>query len=335
MSTDMNKVITLAKRPVGEPSLSNFNFEKEEKPSPADGEILLKALYVSVDPYMRGRMNDADSYIPPFKLDQPIEGGVVAEVVESRNGDFEEGDVVVGHMGWKQLQTTAGEGLRKVDADAVPLSAYLGILGMTGLTAYLGLSEIGKPKEGETLVVSGAAGAVGSVVGQIGKIKGCRVVGIAGSDEKVEMLKNKFGFDAGINYKTTDDMAAAVAETCPDGVDVYFDNVAGEISDGVHQNMNRFGRIVNCGAIAHYNDTSMPVGPRVEPMLIKKSMLMQGFIIGNYEDKFPEAVQQLAQWLKDGHLKFSETIVEGFDNIPQAFLDLFEGANKGKMVVKV
>lgn len=331
----MNKVITLAKRPVGEPSLSNFNFESEEKPSPGNGEILLKASYVSVDPYMRGRMNDAESYIPPFELGQPINGGMVAEVVESKNDQFSEGDFVLGHLSWKQFQVSKGEGLRKVDADAAPLSAYLGILGMTGLTAYLGLSEIGKPKEGETMVVSGAAGAVGSVVGQIAKIKGCRVVGIAGSDEKVELLKSKFGFDAGINYKTTEDMASAVAEECADGVDVYFDNVAGEISDAVHQNINRFGRIVNCGAIAHYNETSMPTGPRVEPMLIKKSVLMQGFIVGNYEDKFPEAVQQMAQWLQEGKLKFSETVVEGFDQIPQAFLDLFEGANKGKMVVKV
>jgi len=332
----MNKVITLANRPVGEPSLSDFHVETEEMPSPADRELLLKSIYVSVDPYMRGRMNDAESYIPPFELDRPIEGGIVAEVIESKNPNFDEGDFVVGRLDWKQYQVVAnGEDLRKVDADAAPLSAYLGILGMTGLTAYLGLSEIGKPKEGETLVVSGAAGAVGSVVGQIGKIKGCRVVGIAGSDEKVGLLQSKFGFDAGINYKTTDDMASAVAEKCPGGVDVYFDNVAGEISDGVHRNMNRFGRIVNCGAIALYNATSVPTGPRVEPMLIKKSLLMQGFIVGNYEHQFSEAVNQLARWLNEGKLEFSETVVKGFENIPQAFLDLFEGANKGKMVVKV
>jgi len=331
----MNKVITLASRPVGEPSLSDFNFVTEKMPSPVDGEILLKARYISVDPYMRGRMSDAESYVPPFELEKPIEGGMVAEVMESKNSDFSEGDFVVGRLDWKEYQVSDGEDMRKVDVDAAPLSAYLGILGMTGLTAYFGLSEIGKPEEGETLVVSGAAGAVGSVVGQIGKIKGCRVAGIAGSDEKVKMLKSKFGFDAGINYKTTDDMAAAVAEKCPNGVDVYFDNVAGEISDGVHRNMNRFGRIVNCGAIAHYNATSVPTGPRVEPMLIKKSLRMQGFIVGNYEDKFPEGVKQLVEWLNEGKLEFEETIVEGFDNIPKAFLDLFEGANKGKMVVKV
>ncbi|MDA3874405.1 MAG: NADP-dependent oxidoreductase [Kiritimatiellae bacterium] len=331
----MNKIITLAKRPVGKPSLSDFAFKTEEMPTPGAGEILLEAKVVSVDPYMRGRMSDAESYVPPFQIDHPIEGAVVAKVIESNHEGFKQGDFIMGRLDWKEYQVSKGEGLRKVDGDAAPLSAYLGILGMTGLTAYHGLSEIGNPKAGETLVVSGAAGAVGSVVGQIGKIKGCRVVGIAGSDEKVEMLKSKFGFDAGINYKTTEGIAAAVAEKCPDGVDVYFDNVAGEISDGVHLNMNRFGRIVNCGAISHYNDTSVPTGPRVEMMLIKKSMLMQGFIVSNYEDKFPDAVKQLSQWLNEGKLDFSETVVEGFDNIPKAFLNLFEGANKGKMVVKV
>ena len=331
----MNKVITLAKRPTGKPSESNFNFEEQEKPSPAEGELLLEAKFVSVDPYMRGRMDDTESYVPPFELNKPIEGGIVARVVESKHGDYQKGDYVSGRLKWKEFQTSDGEDLMKVDEDAAPLSAYLGVLGMTGLTAYMGLSQIGKPEEGETLVVSGAAGAVGSVVGQIGKIKGCRVVGIAGSDEKVEMLQSKFGFDAGINYKTTDNIATAVAEECPDGVDVYFDNVAGEISDGVHQNMNRFGRIINCGAIAHYNATSMPTGPRVEPMLIQKSIKMQGFIVGNYQDKFPEGVKQLAQWLNEGKLEYTETTVEGFENIPQAFLDLFEGKNKGKMIVKV
>ena len=331
----MNKVITLAKRPTGKPSESNFNFEEQEKPSPVEGELLLEAKFVSVDPYMRGRMDDTESYVPPFELNKPIEGGIVARVVESKHGDYQKGDYVSGRLKWKEFQTSDGEDLMKVDEDAAPLSAYLGVLGMTGLTAYMGLSQIGKPEEGETLVVSGAAGAVGSVVGQIGKIKGCRVVGIAGSDEKVEMLQSKFGFDAGINYKTTDNIATAVAEECPDGVDVYFDNVAGEISDGVHQNMNRFGRIINCGAIAHYNATSMPTGPRVEPMLIQKSIKMQGFIVGNYQDKFPEGVKQLAQWLNEGKLEYTETTVEGFENIPQAFLDLFEGKNKGKMIVKV
>jgi len=331
----MNKSITLAKRPEGAPSLADFSFETEAMPSPVKGEVLLETAYVSVDPYMRGRMRDEESYIPPFQVGHPIEGAVVAKVTESKHADFKPGDFVMGRLGWKQYQLSTGEGLLNVDSDVAPLSAYLGVMGMTGLTAFCGLSEIGKPQEGEALVVSGAAGAVGSVVGQIGKIKGCRVVGIAGSDEKVEMLKSDFGFDAGINYKTTDDIGAEIAEACPDGVDVYFDNVAGEVSDGVHRNMNRFGRIVNCGAIAHYNDTSEPTGPRVELLLIQKSLSMQGFIVSNYENKFPAAIQQLSQWLHEGKLEFSETVVEGFENIPQAFLDLFTGKNIGKMVVKV
>ncbi|MDF3129001.1 NADP-dependent oxidoreductase [Kiritimatiellaeota bacterium B1221] len=331
----MNKTITLAKRPIGEPSASDFAFETEATPTIKDGEILLETVYVSVDPYMRGRMSNAKSYIPPFEVGKPIEGGVVAKVTASKHPDFQSGDHVSGMLAWKQIQTSTGRGLNKVDPEAAPLSAYLGLLGMTGLTAYCGLTEIGTPQAGETLVVSGAAGAVGSVVGQIGKILGCHVVGVAGSDEKVEMLTSKFGFDAGINYKTAEDMAAAIDKTCPDGVDVYFDNVAGKVSDGVYLHMNRLGRIINCGAIAHYNETSIPMAPRVEMMLIKNSLRMQGFIVNDFTDKFPAAIQQLAQWLSEGKLALAETVVEGFDNIPQAFLDLFAGANRGKMVAKV
>lgn len=331
----MNKTILLNKRPNGKPQESDFKFTTEAKPEVDSGEVLLKTKYVSVDPYMRGRMSDAESYVPPFQLNKPVESGIIAEVIESKNDSFSKGDFVSGMLDWKEYQTNDGKNLLKVDGDKAPLSAYLGVLGMTGLTAYHGLTEIGKPKEGETIVVSGAAGAVGSIVGQIGKNLGCRVIGIAGTDEKVDMLKSKFGFDATINYKTTEDMTKAIAEAAPNGVDVYFDNVGGTISDGVHANINRFGRIVVCGAISLYNSTSMPTGPRVEPFLIKKSVLMQGFIVSNFADKFPEGMDKLSQWLKAGKLDFSETIVEGFDNIPNAFIDLFEGKNKGKMIVKI
>lgn len=331
----MNKTILLNKRPNGKPQESDFKFTTEAKPEVNSGEVLLKTKYVSVDPYMRGRMSDAESYVPPFQLNKPVESGIIAEVIESKNDSFSKGDFVSGMLDWKEYQTNDGKNLLKVDGDKAPLSAYLGVLGMTGLTAYHGLTEIGKPKEGETIVVSGAAGAVGSIVGQIGKNLGCRVIGIAGTDEKGEMLKSKFGFDATINYKTTEDMTKAIAEAAPNGVDVYFDNVGGTISDGVHANINRFGRIVVCGAISLYNSTSMPTGPRVEPFLIKKSVLMQGFIVSNFADKFPEGMDKLSQWLKAGKLDFSETIVEGFDNIPNAFIDLFEGKNKGKMIVKI
>jgi NADPH-dependent curcumin reductase CurA len=225
--------------------------------------------------------------------------------------------------------------LEKVDAEAAPLSAYLGILGMPGLTAYLGLMEIGQPKAGETLVVSGAAGAVGSVVGQIGKILGSRVVGIAGSDEKTEMLKIEFGFDAAINYKTTPNMRKAISDACPNGVDIYFDNVGGEISDGVMMNINKFARIIICGAISQYNETRLQLGPRLQSILLINSALMKGFIINDFAAKFQEAIPQLTKWLQEGKLINKETIVEGFENIPEAFIGLFEGTNTGKMIVKI
>lgn len=331
----MNKVITLNRRPVGKPQVSDFTTLKEGMPNITDGEVLLKTKFVSVDPYLRGRMSDAKSYIPPFELNKPISSGVIAEVVESKNDSFKKGSFVSGLLDWKEYQVSTGEELIIVEDMGLPLSAYLGVLGMTGLTAYFGLTEIGAPKKGETIVVSGAAGAVGSTVGQIGKILGCRVIGIAGTDEKVAMLKSKFGFDEGINYNTTKNMYKEIATLCPDGVDVYFENVGGEISDSVHANINRFGRVVVCGAISLYNETTIPTGPRVEPFLIKQSALMQGFIVSNYTDKFPEGIKQLATWLKEGKLTYTETVVEGFDAIPQAFIDLFDGKNKGKMVVKV
>lgn len=331
----MNSEIILKSRPKGKPTLDTFEFKDIDKPEPKNGEVLLKTLYVSVDPYLRGRMRDEESYIPSFKVGEPISSGIIAEVTESKNDNFKKGDFVSGMLSWKKWQTHSGKGLQKVDKDKAKLSAYLGILGMTGMTAYLGLENIGNPKEGETLLVSGASGAVGSTVGQIGKIKGCRVVGIAGTDEKIGIIQNKFGFDAGINYKTTDDMTAAIKDSCPDGVDVYYDNVGGKILDAAMKNIARNGRVVNCGAIASYNDQKVPTGPRYESILIKKSVKMQGFTIGDFEDQFQEAQEQLAQWLQEGKMDYEETIVEGFDNIPQAFLDLFEGKNKGKMVVKV
>lgn len=331
----MNRTIVLKSRPKGTPTTANFEFIENEKPSASEGEVLLKSLYVSVDPYMRGRMRDEKSYIPPFQVGEPIEGGVVAEVIETNHPDFTKGDYVQGMLQWKQFQTCTGKGIQKIDGSKAPLSAYLGVLGLTGITAYVGLLHIGSPKEGETVLVSGASGAVGSIVGQIAKIKGCFVVGIAGSDEKISLLKDKFNFDAGINYKDTEDMKQAIAGACPDGVDVYFDNVGGEILDATMAHMNRYGRVVNCGAIALYNKTERPTGPRLEPTLVKKSIKMQGFIVRDFQDQFQESISQLSDWLNEDKLTYSETIVNGFDAIPQAFIDLFDGKNKGKMVVKV
>ncbi|TXD49240.1 NADP-dependent oxidoreductase [Polaribacter sp. IC073] len=332
----MIKTIVLKNRPEGKPTVSNFQFITEDTTLTINkGEVLLEATYVSVDPYLRGRMSAAKSYIPSFELNKPIQSGVVAKVIESKNDNFKEGDFVYGMLSWKTKQVSNGEGLLKVDDSKAPLSTYLGVLGMTGLTAYLGLNQIGKPVAGETIVVSGAAGAVGSVVGQIAKILGLRVIGIAGTDEKIEMLKTKFGFDAGINYNTSKDINADIKAAAPSGVDIYFDNVGGPISDAVLFNINRFARIIVCGAISVYNNIETPKSVSVQPFLIKNSALMQGFIVSNYADKFPEAMQHLSGWLADGKLTYTETIVDGFDTIPNAFIDLFEGKNKGKMVVKI
>ena len=330
-----NKTILLAKRPVGKPGFDTFETIKKSVPEIKNGEVLLKTLFVSVDPYLRGRMKDSKSYIAPFNINEPIISGLVAKVIESKNEKFIKEDIVAGMLKWSEYQVSNGNDLNKVNAKVSPLSVYLGILGMPGLTAYLGLTKIGEPKAGETVVVSGAAGAVGLLAGQIAKIKGCRVVGIAGSNEKVNMLKSEFGFDETINYKTTKNMHEAIAKTCPNGVDVYFDNVGGQVSDGVIFNINKFARIVICGAISVYNATRIPVGPRLQGILLINSALMKGFIVNDFAEEFPIAIRQLTEWYLEGKIKNKETILEGFDNIPKAFLGLFEGINTGKMIVKL
>jgi hypothetical protein len=329
------RTINLKSRPKGMPELTDFEFTTSEIAELQEGEVLVSSKYISVDPYLRGRMSDAKSYVAPFELNKPITSLGIAEVIESKNNNFSKGDYVSGMLQWKETQVTKADELLKVDPNKAALSAYLGVLGMTGLTAYLGLTEIGKPKKGETLLVSGAAGAVGSVVGQIGKIFGLHVVGIAGTDEKVEILKSEFGFDQAINYNTAQNMNEAIAKSCPKGVDIYFDNVGGEISEAVLFNINTFSRTVNCGAISVYNTTEVPKSISVQPFLIKKSSSMQGFVISNYADKHSEGIKQLAEWLHQGKLTYIETIVDGFDKIPNAFIDLFKGKNKGKMIVKI
>ncbi|WP_324721280.1 NADP-dependent oxidoreductase [Salinimicrobium sp. HB62] len=331
----MSKTIIFKNRPAGKPSRSDFELVHEEDPGPGEGEVLLKSHYISVDPYLRGRMRNEESYIPPFKLNEPIESMVVAEVVESNNPNFQSGEFVSGMLKWKELQVSSGTGLNRVDRALAPLPAFLGVLGLTGLTAYLALDKIGKLKPGETLVVSGAAGAVGSIAAQIGKIQGCMVAGIAGSDEKVQKIEEDFGLDRGLNYNKEEDMANALRRICTDGVDVYFDNVGGEMLDAVLQNINKDARIINCGAISLYNETELPTGPRPEGILIKKTALMQGFLIRDHAKDFGRALRQLGAWLQDGSLIYEETMVEGFEKLPEAFIGLFEGRNVGKMVVKV
>ncbi|NHA07177.1 NADP-dependent oxidoreductase [Mucilaginibacter sp. HC2] len=328
-----NRTIILNSRPSGMPVASDFKLITEPMPPIGPGEIWLKTLYVSIDPYLRGKMSGTKS--PRFELDAPLSSMIIAEVVESRNKDFSKGEYVKQYLDWKEYQVSNGEGLIKISSTLAPLSTYLGVLGITGLSAYFALLEIGKPQTGETLVVSGAAGAVGSIAGQIGKLMGCRVIGVAGTDEKVELLKTKFGFDDAINYKTTPDMKVAIAKACPNGVDIYFDNVGGAISDAVIANINKYGRIPVCGSISNYNDTTEQISPSLLPLVVYKFLTIQGFLIADYASKFPEGITRLSSWLNEGKITYSETILNGFDRLPEAFIGLFEGRNEGKMIVKV
>ena len=329
-----SKQIVLASRPHGLPSAENFRVEEKDLNKISEDEVLLKSWFISVDPYMRGRMNDVKSYAASFQVDQPIAGGIVAKVIESRSKSFSEGDTVFGMLPWATYCIEKAENLRKVDTQIVPPGYYLGILGMPGLTAYFGMIDIGKPKAGETVVVSGAAGAVGIVAGQIAKMQGSYVVGISGSDEKCKLLKEQFRFDEAVNYKTVKIMKKAIAAVCPKGVDVYYDNVGGEITDTVIENLNFHSRIVLCGQISQYNNTEVQMGPRILPRLLTRSVLVQGFIVSNYSDRFGEAFAHLTQWVNEGKLKYKETIVHGFDKLPDTFLGLFSGKNQGKMLVE-
>jgi NADPH-dependent curcumin reductase CurA len=326
--------IVLASRPHGLPSSENFRFENRDLDKLKDNEVLLKSWYISVDPYMRGRMNDVKSYAPSFQIGQPIAGGVVAKVIESMSKSFIEGDTVFGMLPWATYCIEKAENLRKVDTQSFLPGYYLGILGMPGLTAYFGMMDIGKPKAGETVVVSGAAGAVGIIAGQIARMLGSYVVGIAGSDVKCKLLKKQFGFDEAVNYKTAKILKKDIAVVCPKGVDVYYDNVGGKITDAVIDNLNFHSRIVLCGQISQYNNTEAQMGPAILPKLLTRSVLLQGFIVSNYSDRFGEGFKHLTQWVNEGRLKYEETIIHGFDRLPDAFLGLFSGKNLGKMLVE-
>ena len=330
-----NKEIRLASRPVGVPTLDNFQFADTDIPKPQANEVLVRLQYISVDPYLRGRMRDSKSYIAPFEVGQVIKSAAVGEVIESASPNFQPGDIVSGgSFGWRLYDVANANTLFKVVPGVSPTTA-LGVLGGTGLTAYFGLLEIGKPKEGETVVVSGAAGAVGIVVCQIAKLKGCRVVGTAGSDEKCDYLRRELGVDAAINYKTAGNMVAALKEACPKGIDVYFDNVGGDVSDAVFPLITNGARLVICGQISMYNMDKPDIGMRPQPFILVNSAIMQGFIITNYMSRFAEGIAQLAQWFMSGKLKHAETVVEGFENTPRAFIGLFSGENLGKQIVKI
>ncbi|MFW6434789.1 MAG: NADP-dependent oxidoreductase [Halovenus sp.] len=333
--TETNRLFTLAQRPTGKPDDDTFELVEAEIPTPAAGEVLLRTLYLSVDPYMRGRMSAGESYAEPWAVGEPLRGGVVAEVVDSNSDELAPGDVVTGELQWAEYAVATPEELRQIDPDQAPISTALGVLGMTGITAYFGTREVAEPEAGDTFVVSGAAGAVGSVAGQIARIDGARVVGFAGSDEKVEFIEDELGFDVGINYKKADNYEGALAAAAPDGVDVYFDNVGGPITDAVFTQLNVHARVAVCGQISLYNATEQPVGPRKLTTLVTRRARVEGFLVSDFQPRWGEAIEHLAGWLQDGSLQYRETITEGFENAPAAFLGLFEGDNIGKQLVKV
>jgi NADPH-dependent curcumin reductase CurA len=333
--TESNRQITLAARPVGYPKESDFKLVETPVPQPGEGELLARTLYLSVDPYMRGRMNDVKSYAPPVQIGEVMVGGTVSRVSASNHPDFREGDIVEGRMGWQDYAVSDGRGLRKVDPSLAPISTALGVLGMPGMTAYFGLLEICRPQSGETVVVSGAAGAVGSLVGQIAKIQGCRAVGIAGGDDKVNYIVNELGFDAGFNYKTVTDYQAELAGLCPEGIDVYFDNVGGAITDAVFNLINVKARISICGQISQYNLEKPELGPRNLWALIRNQARVEGFLVFQFADRWEEGTRQMAEWIAAGKLNYREEIAEGLENTPSTFINMLKGANTGKQLVKV
>jgi NADPH-dependent curcumin reductase CurA len=331
-----SREVRLASRPNGEPQPSDFELAEVEVADPADGELIVRNTFMSVDPYMRGRMSDAKSYAAPYRLGEVMHGGAVGEVVASRAEGFSEGDVVVHQLGWREYATVPAKHARVVDTSRVPASAYLGVLGMTGLTAYAGLLDVAALREGDVVFVSGAAGAVGSVVGQIAKLRGHTVIGSAGSAEKVAYLRDELGFDAAFDYHDGP-VHKQLREAAPDGIDVYFDNVGGEHLEAALSSMNLHGRIALCGSISSYNATSPPPGPRNLSMLaIGRRLTIRGFLVMDHQDRFGDFAAEVGGWLAAGRLKFRETIVEGgVEAAPQAFIDLLRGANVGKMVVRL
>lgn len=330
-----NKQVCLASRPSGWVTQENFSLRETDVGEPGSGEVLVRNLYMSVDPYMRGRMNDVKSYIPPFQVGEVLQAGVVGEVVSSRFDGLSEGDHVTGMLGWENYSIADGRLLRKIPRSEAPLSWHLGILGMPGMTAYVGLTKIAAAKKGEQLFVSAASGAVGSVVGQLGKILGCRVAGSAGSDEKVALLTGEFGYDAAFNYKTSESLLQSVKEACPKGVDVLFENVGGEQMEAVLWCMRDFGRIALCGMIADYNAAEPPPGPRGMMLMVGRRITMRGFIVTDHPETCEEYVRKAAQWVAEGKLKYRETIAEGVENAPQALIDLLKGGNTGKQIVQL
>ncbi|ASK33598.1 NADP-dependent oxidoreductase [Alcanivorax sp. N3-2A] len=334
----VNRQIILAKRPTGMPDDSNLQLKEGQVPEVGADQVLVKTIYLSLDPYMRGRMNATKSYAAAVEEGNVMEGATVGQVVESKHADFKAGDFVLARGGWQEYSLEAGKGLRKLDPAQAPISTAVGVLGMPGFTAYVGLEEIGAPKKGETVVVSAAAGAVGQVVGQIAKIKGCRVVGVAGAPDKCEHVVKQYGFDACVNYKD-DDFFDQLKNACPNGIDVYFENVGGKVFDAVMRLVNDFARIPVCGRIAHYNDTGAAEGPDrlvgfMGKVLVNR-LLIKGFIQFDYIHRQADFVRDMGAWVRDGKVKYQEDVVKGLENAVSAFQGLLEGKNRGKLLIQV
>ena len=331
---DVNQRVTLAARPVGYPKESDFSIVEEPIPELRDGQVLVRVLWLSLDPYERGRMNEAQTYATSVPIGGTMVGGTVGRVVSSRRDDLPVGEYVEGSLGWQSYAVSEGHNLRRVDASAAPLSTALGVLGMPGLTAYFGLFEVGRPQPGDTVVVSAASGAVGAVVGQLAKIAGCHVVGIAGTQQKIDYIVDELGFDAGVNYKVPgfrNDLAAV----CPDGVDVYFDNVGGDVTDAVIDILADRARVALCGQISQYNLAEPEMGPRNLRSLVGKQVRIEGFLVHQFAGKAEVARSRLTRWVLDGRLKYREDIVVGLSNAPKALIGMMHGANFGKLLVKV
>jgi NADPH-dependent curcumin reductase CurA len=333
MAGNVNRQIQLKSRPEGAPGLDNFELVERPVPEPGEGEVLMRTLYLSLDPYMRGRMSAAKSYAKPAAVGEPMVGGTVGEIVASRNPKFSAGDIVLGYGGWQEYALSSGTALRKLDPAAAPVSTALGVLGMPGMTAYVGLLEIGQPKPGETVVVAAASGAVGSVVGQIAKIKGCRAVGIAGGGDKCRFVTGELGFDACVDHRAPD-FARALEAACPKGIDVYFENVGGAVQQTVWPMLNDFARIPVCGLIAQYNSPTPMPGPDMFSVL-RKRLMLRGFIVSDFAAKQGDFLREAGEWVRTGRLKYREDVADGLEQAPAAFLGLLQGKNFGKMLVRV
>ncbi|RVA55481.1 NADP-dependent oxidoreductase [Mesorhizobium sp. M7A.F.Ca.US.001.01.1.1] len=337
MSIQSNTRIVLAARPQGRPKPDDFRIETVDGVQPGEGELLLQILYLSLDPYMRGRMNATKSYARPVDVDGVMEGGTVARVVISRHPEFTEGDIVLSHSGWQSFALSDGVGLRKLDPAAAPITTALGVLGMPGFTAYAGLLTIGQPKPGETVVVAAASGAVGSAVGQIARIKGARAVGIAGGADKCAFVRDELGFDAVVDHRA-DDFAEQLKAACPGGIDIYFENVGGPVWDAVFPLLNEFARVPVCGLIAQYNviaDGGVDRLPVLMQQVLHRSLTIRGFIQREFVDQRPAFYREMAEWISSGRVRYREDIVDGIENAPQAFLGLLDGKNFGKLIVRI